>query len=416
MEAARRVLSRAVAEAAEAARKWGLDFGEVVFEVAGPQEMVAASALGIGGRLPHPAVGWTYKQLKARWRRGLWRAYELVVSTRPVRALVLASRSRPQSLMLAAHVLAHSDFLRHNFRFRQLPGSLAEEIRRHRHRLAEWESRRGRERVGRVLEAAWALEGQVGPSLVGPEDRGDLLEFLARASPVLEEWEREVLAAVRREALYFWAQAATRLLNEGWATYWHTRVMREAGLSPAEALEWARRQADLLAVRPPALNPYLVGYRIFQSLASTAGRKDAEVLFRVREAEDDASFIRRYLTRELVRELDLFVSECRYGLWVVSAAAEEWEGVREELVRCLTNRGYPYLVVLDDDYRGRGELYLRHLFDGRQLDRRHLGRTLSAVSFLWGRPVHLETVVDGRVVVFTSLPKGQEPGGPAWNY
>jgi stage V sporulation protein R len=75
--------------------------------------------------------------------------------------------------------------------------------------------------------------------------------------------------------------------------------------------------------------------------------------------------------------------------------------VRDTLVARLTNCGFPYIVVEDGDYGRRGELYLKHCYEGMELDVHHLERTLPHVYHLWRRPVHLETVLEERRVVFS---------------
>lgn len=111
------------------------------------------------------------------------------------------------------------------------------------------------------------------------------------------------------------------------------------------------------------------------------------------------SFLRNYLTKELVEELDLFLYQKIGAEWVV--VETDWEKVRDDLVSRLTNCGFPYIVVEDGDYQRRGELYLKHCYEGRELDVYYLEKTLPYVYLLWGRPVHLETVIDGKTTVFS---------------
>ena len=44
---------------------------------------------------------------------------------------------------------------------------------------------------------------------------------------------------------------------------------------------------------------------------------------------------------------------------------------RDTIVANMTNFGYPYLVVENGDYRGNRELYLKHMFEGQELDLNH---------------------------------------------
>jgi stage V sporulation protein R len=121
-------------------------------------------------------------------------------------------------------------------------------------------------------------------------------------------------------------------------------------------------------------------------------------MLEVRELDNDTSFLRNYLTEELCEELDLFV----YQLvddeeWTVTD--KKWEKVRDQLVANMTNFGFPYIEVVDGDYDRNRELYLMHRFEGVEIDMKYARKTLEYVYKLWGRDVHLETVVDEEPLV-----------------
>ena len=246
-----------------------------------------------------------------------------------------------------------------------------------------------------------------------PEPEKDLLLFLQRHSPVLEDWQRDVLGALRDEMLYFWPQLETKIMNEGWATYWHLRIMRELDLTEAETVEFAKLHAAVTAPTPFHPNPYLLGWKMFEDIERrwnepTAeerqkfGRRPGqgrEKMFEVRQTETDLSFLRNYLTKELVEALDLYVFERKGPNWTVTE--KSWESVRDRLVASRINGGFPYLVVVDGDYGRSGELYIRHAYEGVELDLKHLEKTLPYVYRLWGKTVHLETVVENKGIVFS---------------
>jgi stage V sporulation protein R len=155
------------------------------------------------------------------------------------------------------------------------------------------------------------------------------------------------------------------------------------------------------------LNPYYLGYKIFEDIERrwekpTAaerekyGRKGGEgreKIFEVREMDNDVSFLRNYLTEELVEELDLYVFELvDEEEWTVTE--KRWERVRDQLVANMTNFGFPHIEVTDGDYNRNRELYLMHRYEGAELDLKYARKVLEYVFKLWGRPVHLETRVD----------------------
>jgi stage V sporulation protein R len=240
----------------------------------------------------------------------------------------------------------------------------------------------------------------------------DILYYLMKNSPTLSPWQRDVLAMVHEEVEYFIPQMQTKIMNEGWASFWHARIMRELDLSDSEHIEFADLHAGVVSPHKGKLNPYYLGYKIFEHIERNwndptpeardkLGRKGGEgreKIFEVREVESDVSFLRNYLTEELCEDLDLFVYELVEGEeWTISE--KRWERVRDQLVANMTNFGFPYLEVVDGDYHGNRELYLRHCYEGTELDMQYARKALEHVHTLWGRTVHLETMVDDEATV-----------------
>ncbi|MGO0121928.1 SpoVR family protein [Desulfothermobacter acidiphilus] len=387
-------LERVLADLISWARAEGLDFSPVRVQLCSTRSLAALGAYGVPERFSHWSWGKAYQRLLWRCRLGLSRIYELVINNDPCYVFIQERRGILEYRLILAHVLAHGDFFRHNFRFRQLPADMLQRMRGHSLRMSYFIELHGRERVEEFLEAALSLQEQVDPDSTQGECK-DLLLFLQQRAPDLEEWEREVLEIVRQESLYFWPQLATKILNEGWATYWHTRLMRQLPLTWGEAVELARWQARLLSPYSHSINPYLLGLRLLEDIERRYGR---EKIFAVRESEDDVSLVRNYLTPGLVRALDLKLCRCRGENREL--VTSEPEKVKEALLQRLIYCGSPYIRVKDGDYRGKGELYLQHIFDGRELDLSHLERALSHVYFIWRRPVHLETVLGRQRVLF----------------
>ncbi|KUO76156.1 MAG: stage V sporulation protein R [Desulfosporosinus sp. BRH_c37] len=226
----------------------------------------------------------------------------------------------------------------------------------------------------------------------------DLLLYIMKFAPGLEEWQRDIVSIVREESLYFYPQIETKIINEGWATFWHARIMHELDLTDAEALEFALMHSQVVQPSRMGLNPYYLGVKIWEYLAKVKADND---LFEIRESENDLSFIRNYLTRELVEELNLFNFRKVGAHWQVTE--NEWEKVRDNLVQQLINGGHPRIVVLEGDYEGKGGLYLKHRHEGIDLDIVYLEKTLALVQFLWGKAVTLETIVDTKKVVYESF-------------
>jgi stage V sporulation protein R len=129
------------------------------------------------------------------------------------------------------------------------------------------------------------------------------------------------------------------------------------------------------------------------------GGQGKQKIFEVRELDNDVSFLRNYLTQELIEELDMYVYEKRDNQWVITE--KNWEKVRDRIVANMTNFGDPYIMVEDGDYKQNGELYLKHYFEGTPLDVGYAEKTLQNVYQLWGRTAHLETQQDTKRILFS---------------
>ncbi|MEW6130992.1 MAG: SpoVR family protein [Acidobacteriota bacterium] len=193
---------------------------------------------------------------------------------------------------------------------------------------------------------------------------------------------------------------------------WHSRIMREMDLPDEDHLEFAELHSGVVSPHRGQLNPYYLGYKIWEDIEKRwnnpseedrhklglKGGEGREKIFEVRETENDISFLRNYLTEELCEELDLFVYELvDEEEWTITE--KRWEKVRNQLVANMTNFGFPYIEVLDGDYDRNRELYLKHRYEGVELDMKYAHKTLEYVYQLWGRDVHLETIVDGETLV-----------------
>lgn len=236
------------------------------------------------------------------------------------------------------------------------------------------------------------------PLHIPPHLERDLLWFIARYAPEMADWERDIFLAVRKESWYFLPVFNCQIMNEGWASYWHSRLLREADFLPAQFyVDCMKTHSDV--VSPHAsdkqvalrINPYHLGYVMWERLIEERGLAAARELMRT---EDDFGFIRNYLTAEFADELDLFVySASRDGaVRVTDANIDE---LRETILAPKFNFGAPRVVV--EEMGADGSLILRHQHreDGRGLDAERARHVLDYIGRVWHRPVRLITV-DGR--------------------
>ena len=447
-------LEESIEEIWEIALSLGLDPFPTHFEVVPASIMYEFGAYGLPGRFSHWTHGKAYQRMKMMYDYGLSRIYELVVNTNPSYAFLMDSNSVLQNKLVAAHVLAHSDFFKNNAYFRNTSRQMIEGASINAERIRKYEYQHGRLEVEKFLDKVLSIEEHIDPnqalrpkewapessetpkrrrdtpyddlfrlddhkdgqvteehpkrSKTPPEPEKDLLLYVAEQSRYLEDWQRDIVHMVRAEQLYFVPQMQTKIMNEGWASYWHREIMRELDLTEEEYVQFANLNASVLAPSAQQVNPYYVGLKIFESLkkrwdvpTEREKREDGRIpgqglakMFEARELDNDVSFLRNYLTKDLVDELDLYIYKREGDQLIV--VEKDWEKIRDMLVASLTNFGVPYIVVEDGDYRRNGELYLKHIYEGQEIDIKYAERTLEAVFGLWSRPVHLETVLDER--------------------
>ena len=443
---------KALQEIWDAAVRLGLDPFPTHFEVVPANIMYELGAYGIPGRFSHWTHGKAYWHMKTMYDYGLSKIYELVINTNPSLAFLLETNSVLENKMVIAHVLGHTDFFKHNMYFDHTSRQMVESASLNAERIARYEFKHGTLAVEKFLDAVlsvkehfalpaprrrkpqdqnepaprttpyddlWDLdkaprkdEEDRKPRRIPPEPEPDILQFLFTYAADLEDWQRDIIAIVRQEQLYFLPQMQTKIMNEGWASYWHYKLMNdELNLSPTELAQFGALHAGVVSPSGRMrINPYYLGFRIWQDIErrwdnptaeerERLGRqpgKGREKMFEVREAENDQSFLRHYLTEELVRDMDMYTYRLVDDEWQV--VETDWRVVRDTLVRSMDNFGYPYITVDDGDYRQNRELYLRHHFDGTELDIRYAEKTLQYLYMLWNRSVHLETVIDERRV------------------
>jgi stage V sporulation protein R len=256
-----------------------------------------------------------------------------------------------------------------------------------------------------------------------PERRErDVLGFLLANAP-LENWERDVLEIIREEALYFVPQMQTKIMNEGWATYWHSKLMTERILDSSEIIDYAENASAVLATSGGQLNPYKLGVELFRHVKERWDRGQfgkewddcddlaekqnwnrrtmlgKEKLKEVRALYNDVTFIDEFLTPEFCREQKLFSFGYSSKNDRFEIESREFKIVKEKLLFQLTNSGNPYIFVEDANHDNRGELFLQHDHQGADLKVDWAKEVLKSLSRVWKRPVNLATGAAGKQTV-----------------
>jgi stage V sporulation protein R len=437
------------------AREQGLDYYPVHFEEVPPSFMMEVAVYGLPVRMPHWSFGVRYIHQLIQHRMGHSRLFEVVFPGNPGRAYLARNNSLQENTLVTAHVLGHADFSKNNVLFKssqeQVGHGIVDQAAAHARQIGEAIDAHGQERVEAVLDAALSMEtlidtfqslhrerypefadapeaprhgdfqarfgtlpGEgfvVGQSTekrrvaLPPRPERDLLWFIAHYAPELEDWERDVFLAVRAESFYFYPVFATQIMNEGWASYWHARLLREADFLPQhEYVDMVKTHSDV--VRPYAseqqlslaVNPYHLGFSMWERIVAEEGIERA---FQIRAEDDDFSFVRNYLSEDLASELELFRYQSRTD-GTVKIVNGDIDALRDAIVSPKYNFGAPAILARHVQVDGTLELTHDHESDGRGLDLKRAERVLTYIRRVWRRPVKLTTAdADGEERVLT---------------
>lgn len=424
-------------------RQLGLDPYPQEFEICDYQDMLGyQSYAGMPSRYPHWSFGKSFEMQKTMYTYGVsGLAYEMVINSNPCLAYLMIDNSLSMQVLTMAHVYGHNDFFKNNIHFSHTRAELALEMfKRHSGRVRAYmeDPGIGAAKVERILDAAHAISFQVDRNLlfkgnnkeaiINPGRKGehedkwshlsygknmeeeekqpvleqDLLLFILRNQPYLKEWERDLLNIVRDESLYFLPQIETKIMNEGWASFWHYTILSRLGLPGSMHLDFLTSHNQVIRPHVGGLNPYHVGYVIFNKLAGSDGHKIEydinQEIFNVRKIDRDSSFLRRFLTKELAKELHLFEYKRDSSGTVISETSDTqgWEKVRETLIASVGINSIPIIEV--KEVTPKNELILEHRHDNRDLEATYLEKTMEHINTLWGNPVLLDTKMDGYAV------------------
>ncbi|MEE9126487.1 MAG: SpoVR family protein, partial [Planctomycetota bacterium] len=412
-------------EARDLAAGYGLDFYEVVFELIHYDELnMVASYGGFPTRYPHWRFGMDYEQLSKSHAYGLSKIYELVINNDPCYAYLTRSNSITEQKLVMAHVYGHCDFFKNNLWFSKTPRKMMDIMANHGARIRRYMDRHGVERVEDFIDTIISLDNLIdaySPFIVRDDrpsskdtppptevkkiaakdymDRyinppeyiererqkiaaaveeekqfpvkptRDVLKFLLDHAP-LETWQQDVLALLREEAYYFAPQGMTKIMNEGWAVYWHSRMMTEHLLDASEVINYADTHSGTLSTSPGQINPYKIGVELFRDIEDRWNKgkfgpeyercDDAEQrrnwnqdldlgrekIFQVRKIYNDVSFVDEFITPEFAEAQKLFV----YGFNQASGQFEivdrDYRKVRDQLLNSLTNFGNQIITVV----------------------------------------------------------------------
>jgi stage V sporulation protein R len=480
-------LAACQAKMEEYARGYGLDFFPTIFEVVDYDQLNSVAAYGgFPTRYPHWRFGMEYEQLAKGYSYGLQKIYELVINNDPCYAYLMRSNSLTDQKLVMAHVYGHCDFFKNNYWFSQTNRKMMDQMANHGNRIRRYMDRFGVDEVETFIDACLSIEDLIDihspfiqrfdpesrfefkphleedeeaplpgkfqaksymdpfvnpPEVLAAEAEAlrkkrdsdksfpveptlDVMLFLLEHAP-LKPWQLDVLSIIRDEAYYFAPQAQTKIMNEGWASYWHSTIMTRQGLEPQDVVDYADHHSGTMATSPGRLNPYKMGIELFRDIEErwnkgrfgkeyeecddlqgkrawdTGAGQGREKIFEVRRIHNDLTFIDTFLTLDFCREHKLFSFGYNPDANYYEIESREFPKIKERLLFNLTNRGRPFIAVRDGNYKNRGELFLEHRYSGVELEMNYAKDTLANLHRLWKRPVHVETVLDGATAILS---------------
>jgi stage V sporulation protein R len=460
------------------AKDAGLDCFETIFELITYDQISQFAARGgFPVRYPHWKFGMEYEHLSKSYEYGLSKIYEMVINTDPCYAYLMEGNMLMDQKLVMAHVYGHCDFFKNNVWFGKTNRKMMDAMANHATRIRRYIDRYGIDTVESFIDTCLSLENLIDrhsvynpvtntpketaphanaqqgthmfkyereymrdyinpPSFVAEQRQKsaqenakknqkfpssperDVLKFLLNHAP-LQDWQQDVMSIIREEAYYFAPQGMTKTMNEGWASYWHSKLMTGKILNDSEIIDFADHHSGTVAMAPNGYNPYKVGIELMRDIEDRwnkgqFGREWNECddvkerknwdkklglgrdkIFEVRKIYNDVTFIDEFLTEEFCVRNKLFVYKFNKRTNQYEVDTHDFKAIKAKLLFHMTNFGQPIIKVLDANFENRGELLLGHMWEGIDMQPDFLSETMKNVYKIWNRPVSLATVMDG---------------------
>lgn len=412
----------------ELAKGHGLDWHPIVYETCDYYEMIGhMSYHGLPSHYCHWSYGKTFERTHQLYNAGVeGLPYELIINANPSIAYLMRENPAYLQVLIMCHCCGHSDFFKNNRMFAHThPDTVTRRFRNARNRIQGYieDPSIGMEKVERILDAAHAIKYQINRhhmtrlsheelkeeytqkikndktgeykdfdiEKIPLEPEYDMLDFIVKHARVLKDWERDLIEIVRAESIYFMPQIQTKIMNEGWASYWHYRLMHELELPQEYHIPFLKSHNQVIRPHLGAVNPYHLGFHLFKKIEERHG---LDRCFMAREISHDQSFLREYLLEEDCYDLNLFAFSKKRGGYSIDEISDPngWKLVKEDLINQVGDGTIPKIYV--DNIDSGNILVVKHEHDGRDLELNYADEVVKHVQTLWGDPVKLLTVVE----------------------
>jgi stage V sporulation protein R len=449
---------------------------------------ILAAQGGFPIRYPHWKFGMDYDQLSKGYRFGIQKIYEMVINTDPCYAYLLEVNNWLDQKLVMAHVYGHNDFFKNNMWFSNTNRNMMDVMANHGTKIRRYMEKYGQDRVEVFIDKVLSIENLLDVNHLFEtneviesrkqkdsqaikeskndgyyvDDRSkalksfmnsqkkenesneieevqdntsvsaerntvkgekDIMRFLIQHAP-LEEWEADIVGCLREEAYYFLPQRMTKIMNEGWASYWHSTILNEKALDPSEFIDFADIHAGVMQMSKQNINPYKVGIELMRDIehrwnTGKFGKEYNECtnmhekenwnknlglgrakIFEVRKSHNDITFLEEFLTPEFCNRMQIFTYKFNPRSNRMEIDKRDFDAIKQKLLTQLTNFGSPVIEVEDSNYKNRKELLLNHVHGGVDLDMQFATATMQNLYALWKRPVNLKTSYEDKEVIF----------------
>jgi stage V sporulation protein R len=253
-----------------------------------------------------------------------------------------------------------------------------------------------------------------------PDRRLDVMEYILEHSAFLarekNNWIKPVIEVVRKTSLFFQPQIRTKIMNEGWASYWHEKLFLQDDRIDGHEVDFARTHSGVTSMPRVGLNPYALGMRLFYYIEQLADKgkysiefrrlldarlrkqfdaktgQGMDFLFKLRDNLNDFMFINTFVDQDFMDQYKLFVAGKRLneqrGVWEYYVKSRSADSYRQMLLDTLY---HPPCIDIDQEKSKNSDLYLVHRFEGKPLVKDFIANTMLGIEYLWGAPVKLET-------------------------
>ena len=416
------------------AKNYGLDWYPVNYEICDYYEMIGHMAYhGMPSHYNHWSYGKSFERTHFMYNSGQQGLpYELIINSDPSIAYLMLQNEFYLQVLIMAHCVGHSDFFKNNRCFKETDAkNVVSKMRNAKKRIQGYIANPliGQDKVENFLDDLHAIRFQTQryniprktkSEILNDEinrynkmkDKGieldfskledtllkpdhDILSFLLDYKKNWKTWQMDLIEIVRDESRYFMPQIKTKILNEGWASFWHYKILHEMNLDEEFHIPFMKMHNAVVRPHLGGINPYHLGFYIFKKLEKEYG---LEKCFEVREIHDDVAAIRLYLDEDDFRELNFFSHKKEKNDDVVISEVadhDDWRVVRDDLIKNTGINTIPQIYI--DRIEKQGNLVLKHEYDGRDLEMSYAEKVVSHIKNLWGNEVKLYTILEEEI-------------------